>query len=275
MNSNYQNSFYIEGHRGSRGTRSENTLVSIQEALDGGADGVEVDLLVTKDRQVVLHHDFLLNPDHCLTSRGDKVDSLPIFSLSLSEIKKIDCGTLPNPHFPKQKTAPGASIPTLQELFHLVQAHPRGKKIWLNLEIKKEKAPPNTTPEADEFAQIVAQEVEKGGCMKQAYLSSFDKEILVEVKKALPSVKIGLIEEKNLEELLQWGEELQADRISPHYSLLKDLTDLEKYRKKEQKIIPWTVNEIYWLDFLWKKGVDGITTDYPKEMIAHLKKKGR
>lgn len=262
----------IQGHRGSRGTRPENTIPSFIEAIEAGVRGVELDLLITKDREIVIYHDFHLNPKLCLDEKGNRVSPSLVFSMSLKELKKIDCGSLPHPDFPQQKPFPKAKIPTLQELFDFLHTsklhHARG--IRLNLECKRDPKNPSLTPPVEEFVQLVIDLVEKNKYEKQVAISSFDSELLCQIRKKKKNIPVGCIEEKSIDNLLLSADKIQPEVLSPHYSLLVDQKSVEKLQKLPAKIIPWTVNETAVFDRLQKWEVDGIITDYPLLMKQHL-----
>ena len=105
----------VHGHRGSRGTRPENTLPAFAEALRVGADILELDVDVTQDDAVVVSHDQSIPPDRCLAAGGRKIAvAPPIRSLTLAQVETYDCGSLPNARFPEQLRFPGEKIPTLE-----------------------------------------------------------------------------------------------------------------------------------------------------------------
>ena len=91
--------------------RPENTLAAFEYALDAGVDALEMDVAVTKDDVPVISHDPTLNPEICRSTVG-KV----IRQLTFDELRNWDCGSLINPHFPKQQAVPGARIPALEEV---------------------------------------------------------------------------------------------------------------------------------------------------------------
>ena len=112
----------VHGHRGTRGMRPENTLPAFNEALRVGVDVIELDMGVTKDDVVVVSHDQSISPEICQWPGGTPLkDSPAIRSLTLKEVKSFDCGSLPNARFPKQVPFPGEKIPTLDEVFTLIE----------------------------------------------------------------------------------------------------------------------------------------------------------
>jgi glycerophosphoryl diester phosphodiesterase len=104
--------FEVQGHRGARWVRPENTLSAFHYALEQGVDTLEMDLNVTKHNVLVVVHDPFLNPDICLDAKGKKLEKpVMIRSLMLKELKTYDCGSLVNPRSPEQVVQPRERIP--------------------------------------------------------------------------------------------------------------------------------------------------------------------
>ncbi len=270
-------SFEVQGHRGTRGYKPENTLPAFKAAIESGADRIELDLLVTKDGVIVIYHDFYINPNITTNWDGSPV-SVPsplIYSLSLAEVKQFDCGRRKNPLFPKQTQIPGTKIPTLQELLDLIleYSHANAKKIGLNLEIKRDPYHPEFTPSPLLFAKKLVDLVKKNGFMDRVYYSSFDPQMLVEVRKIDPKAHIAFLMEDNIKDLIEIATELRADIISPEHVFIKDRKDVERFHQLGFKVMLWTVNDPARSLQLLEMGVDGIITDYPNDLISFLTKK--
>jgi glycerophosphoryl diester phosphodiesterase len=222
----------VQGHRGSKGTHKENTLSAFKEAIEAGCIGVELDLRMSKEQEIIIHHD----PD---------IENKSIDSLTLKELKKIDQDLL-----------------TLEELFQFSK-----KKIEYNLEIKWD----ISSFERGEFAKKIVDLVEKNGVKKKVAYSSFDEKVLFEVQKLEKNAKIGFLNDKSLDDLYKIGSCLQAAVLSPHHSLLIKKEDVERLQKTGARVIPWTVDQIDRLQELVKMGVNGIITNYPRKFIEYLK----
>jgi glycerophosphoryl diester phosphodiesterase len=277
--------FEIQGHRGARGSWSENTLPSIMAAIEAGVQAIEVDLLSTKDGEIIIHHHFFLNPKLCTYLDGSQIEESPLISeLTFSEIKKIDCGAKLNPDFPSQKKIPGTTIPTLKELFSMLKNshHPNARSVRLNLEIKADPANPKFILDYSSIVKNIIDLVKKYGFSERVYYSSFDSAILLEVRKVNPQATLGYVFDAetlayanvNLEDwtsfIVKKAEDLHAKIISPDYVLLNE-TIIHDFRSKGFKVITWTVNDYEICKELIAKGVDGIITDYPEEFIRSLK----
>ena len=92
----------LQGHRGARGHRPENTRAAFQLALEESLTTIELDTTLTSDGHLVVHHDVNTNPDLCTAQDGTAILSQPIRSLTMTELRQLNCGSSPNPKFPEQ-----------------------------------------------------------------------------------------------------------------------------------------------------------------------------
>ena len=112
----------IIGHRGCRGIMPENTIPAFQKALELGADGIEWDVVVNKDSQLVISHEPYFKSSYCLDSNGNEIKNesdFNIINLTQKEIEKFDCGSKGNSKFPEQEKFK-VSKPTVQEAFKVL-----------------------------------------------------------------------------------------------------------------------------------------------------------
>lgn len=261
------------GHRGARGRRPENTLPAIRYALEHGVDGVEMDLCVTADDEIVLHHDLRLNPDTTRDARGEWIaHRRPIRGLPLSELRRYDVGRL-RPggdyaaQFPAQTPIDGARIPTLDECVELIRD--LGKNdIVLNLEMKSDaNAPadaPVLTPAPDEYVCLVLNKLEQLRLAETVLLQSFDWRLMTLAKKQRPDLKTGFTKKRpcapaDLDKIKNKGGDVFS---CDHRALTEPL--IQKARDLDLKIYAWTVNDQRDIEKMAKLGVDVITTDYPE-----------
>jgi glycerophosphoryl diester phosphodiesterase len=114
--------FKVFAHRGFRGLHPENTIRGLQKALAYGAV-LEFDLAITRDKQVVVSHDPVLNPKITLGPDGQALgkNKIRIYQMDYSTLRTYDVGKTPNKDFPEQERYP-AHIPLLRELVDSVQA---------------------------------------------------------------------------------------------------------------------------------------------------------
>ncbi|HSX04607.1 MAG TPA: glycerophosphodiester phosphodiesterase family protein [Rhabdochlamydiaceae bacterium] len=285
---NYAHALDVQAHRGGKGLFPENTLPAFTAAIEAGAGTLELDLQVTLDGEVVIHHDYFVD-DAAWISSGPSSGSLIRF-LKLSEIKKIDCGSKIDPDFPRQKRIPGIQIPTLDELFALIDdsTHPNAKSVRLNLEIKRDARHPEFFLSAEELAIKVVSKVGEKGFSQRVYYSSFDPEVLMKIYQLEPTAELGFIfDTESLETaqillpdnlmglVVKLAKSFNAKVLSPDMDLLTDAGLVHFLHQSGFQVIPWTVNSPeQWAKFI-EMGVDGIITDYPQDLLLFLKEKGR
>lgn len=263
----------IHGHRGSRGTRPENTLASFSEALRVGADVLELDMAVTKDEAIVVSHSLAIPPALCLEPGGGKLSAAtPIRSLSLAQVKSYDCGSLPNPSFPEQLRFPGERIPTLEEVFELVErsTFPAAAAVEFSIETKIIPGLPHQSPGPERFVDLVAVLLEKHSLVSRTIVQSFDDRTLRAMKKRLPKVRTALLTGENHFDFVAAARGLGADILSPDSRWITR-TDVIALHRAGVQVHPWTVDEDEGWARMLELGVDGIITDYPQRLSDYLK----
>ncbi len=276
--------FEIQGHRGNKGMMPENTMPAFISAVECGTDVLEMDLHVTQDGIIVIHHDYYVNQSLCRCQKEGGQSTL-ILETPLAELKAFDCGMSPDPKHPRQACIPGTPIPTLQELFDYLKNSPvaHARKVRLNLELKRDPYHPEWSMDLEMFANKVIHLVHQNGFQDRVYYSSFDPEILMAVRKQDAGAVIGflyeveslpIIEEMGLgtmpESIIKIAQSFQAQIISPESVLLTE-ANLERFKNAGFRVIPWVINEQNQLLNWMEMGVDGIITDYPEAMILAMK----
>ncbi|MBQ1026788.1 hypothetical protein KBX00_20725 [Micromonospora sp. C95] len=176
----YAAPFDIQAHRGGRATRPENTLPAFANALANPAiSTLELDTGVTSDGRLVVLHDRTVNGSHCLDTapvrpRDPKFPYVGklVHSLSLAQLKTLDCGTKTAADMPGQVPVPGARIPTLEEVFALVRASGR-TDIRFNIETKISPLVDDTEPYRS-FTRKLVTAVQRAGLTSRVTIQSFD-----------------------------------------------------------------------------------------------------
>jgi len=253
----------IHGHRGARGNFPENTLKAFSYAVENNIDVLELDTQITKDKEIIIYHDKNINNLICDGT------SYPIKELTLNQIKNYDCGGKKNPDFPEQQTIDGEKIPTLKELFELLNTKYKFSNIKLNIEIKTE-PDIDSNEEVIEFSNKLIDLINNYGLKNRVIIQSFDIRALYAIKNIDKSIITSyLIEDGNIHEKIETSKELNVEIISPDYKLLnKEI--INEIHKNNAKVIPWTVNTIEDLKIMIDYNVDGIITDYPVEMKNYI-----
>jgi len=262
----------VHGHRGARGSRPENTLPAFQFALENGVDALELDIAVSADGVLVISHEPALTPDRCLDPDGKKLkDAIPIHSLKYAEIKKYDCGSLPNERFPQQVQVPHTPPPRLLDLFEMVKKSdlPVAHTVRFNIETKIYPGKPELTPAPHEFAEKIIKLARDEGFLSKIILQSFDDRTLLAAREIEPKIVTSMLTSDNHIDYVAVAVAAKANIVSPDHDWIL-VGDVRRLHKLGIKVLPWTVNT----PDDWKKmlalGVDGIISDYPKELIAYL-----
>jgi glycerophosphoryl diester phosphodiesterase len=184
--------FDIEGHRGARAYRPENTLSAFRYGLDHGVDTLELDTGLTKDGVLVVSHNRQINGVHCHDTApvtpGDPLFPYAgknIKDLTLAQIKTLDCG-FTDPGFAKQVRQPNERMPTLQEVFDLVASRD-DSHVRFNIETKISPLVDDTVP-YDVFTAKLVKAIEDNGLQDRAMIQSFDWRTIMLSKQLDPRI---------------------------------------------------------------------------------------
>jgi glycerophosphoryl diester phosphodiesterase len=263
--------FDWQGHRGARGKLPENTVPAFLKSLEYPVTTLELDVVISKDHQVVVSHEPWISAEICIHPKGFEINEgeknkFNIFRMKYEEISQFDCGSIKHPRFPEQEKMQ-VSKPTLRMVVEAVKEYCELKQIpvpGFNIELKANPEWDNIfTPSPGKFTALVLQEIDSLGITEKTCIQSFDVRILQEVKKVKPEITQAFLVEDFLS-LEQHLEELGhvPDIFSPFYGFVtKEL--VSEAKSSGMKVIPWTVNDVLTMRNLIEMGVDGIITDYP------------
>lgn len=263
--------FDVQGHRGARGLRPENTIPAFIMALDSGVTTIELDLAVTKDKKLVVSHEPYLSSAICLDPSGNSFTKKEekqynIYEMTYDQVQQFDCGTKVNDDFPEQEKMK-VTKPLLTDVIIAVEDHIKSYtqfEVDYNIEIKSSPEGDNVFhPSPKEFSDMVYTLLDEYLPLSRIVIQSFDFRVLQYWHETYPEIRLAALVEnrKSVETNLK---ELGFDPAiySPYYRLLnKSKVDL--LHQRNIKVIPWTVNEISSMLALKGMGVDGFITDYP------------
>ncbi|NJE28433.1 glycerophosphodiester phosphodiesterase [Megamonas funiformis] len=304
--------FDLEAHRGGRDVRPENTLYSYAYAIELGATSIECDMQLTKDGQIVMSHNPILNSDITRDENGNYIENnkYDIRLMTVDELKKFDvgvmdpnCGEYYDLHGKTQFTY-DAKIPTLEELMQLIQSY-GDKNIVLNIETKSYPDPASAgyknNADPKKFVEVFNNIVKKYDMEDRVVLQSFDWQTLIEMKKLNPNISTSAL----WQEQPSWGRDSEslrryekkkspwlggldikdyqgnpvkaahaigADIISPYYTEISK-QDVDEAHSLGIKVVPWTVNNEKDMNMLLDMGVDGIISDKPWLLKQVLEKR--
>ena len=224
------------GHRGARGYIAENTLESIQKALDLNVDGIEIDVFRCASGEIVVFHDKKLKR---LTGHNGLIEET-----TFEELKNM-------------LVAGRYRIPTLQQVLEKI-----GGKILLNVELKGE----NTAiPTATILKQYLS---DSQSDIKKLIVSSKNWKELTLFKNQNTNIPIGVLShyniflEKGVDAIIEKGRELSALAIHPKFSILNKKA-IDKMHSAGFLVYRWTINSPKDIQRAIRLGVDGIITDFP------------
>ena len=219
----------IFGHRGSMGLYTENTIYSIQMALDEGVHGLEIDMHMSKDGELIIHHD------------EDIKNGGLIKDLTLEQISSFNVG--------------GHPIPTLQNVLNLL----KGKDIELNIELKTSIVSYKGIEEKT-LACVAA-----SGFDGKVIYSSFHLPTILRIKELDPQAYIAFLTIFPLTHPIDYIQTFALDAI--HISINTLLLTMEHFDGVYDKLRVWPVNEKKDMQLLANKGVAAIITDYPSRFL--------
>jgi glycerophosphoryl diester phosphodiesterase len=295
--------FDIQAHRGGLGLTVESTIASFSHGLELGVSTLELDVQITQDGYAVVTHDRKVTGSKCRDTAPYTPDDPEypyvgkfINTLTLKQVKQLDCGSLPQAGFPGQQPDPGARMPELRDVFALVHRyHAYGVK--LNVETKVEAGAPSETAPREQFVQVVAGEVRKAHIARQVTIQSFDWGSLMRMHQVMPELPLVALTNYDFLQVGQPGKSpwlggididdfggdlvkaaksFGAAAISPVHGFPQDgkVTDpayrpyvtadmVKSAHQAGMKVIPWTVDDPATMQSLIDKGVDGLISDYP------------
>ena len=223
----------VIGHRGAMGHETENTLASVQKALDLGVDGIEIDVFNVKSGETVVFHDSKVDR---LTNGGGKIEEY-----NFVDLLKL---TLDGNH----------KIPMLQDVLKLID-----NKVLLNIELKGA----GTSNRVNFIMNYYIDN--KGWSPENFVISSFNWDELRVMRKLNPEVAIAVLTEDDPQDAIAVAKELQAEAINPNHKKLNKENSVA-IKEAGFKIYTWTVNEPEDILKMKRLGVDGIITNFPERV---------
>lgn len=232
----------IIAHRGSKGTHPENTIEAITEAVRVGSDGIEIDVHLSLDQELIVIHDETI--DRTTNGKGR------VQNLTLNQLKQFDAGSWYSSEYSTSR------IPTLQEVFYLLDA--ADYQGLVNIELKTDKV---LYPGIEE--KVVAFAAEKNWPFTIEY-SSFNYQTLIELKRLDATCKIALLFKKTGKNVRFLTPDIPVNMWHPKLSWFRSVS---LFRIPEMPVRVWTVNKSNDLQFCFRKNLAGIITDYPQKAL--------
>jgi len=263
--------FDKQGNRGARGLAPENTIEGMLRALDLGATTIGMNVVISKDSQVVLSHEPYFNNEISLTPAGKDISlkqeqSYNMYQMDYAQIRKFDVGSKVHKRFPGQQKYE-AYKPLLTEVIDAVEAYVKLHKLpkpTYGIEIKTvRKGDGIFHPEPAEFSQLVMDVVNAKKMAKRTIIQAFDIRSLQYVHEKYPKVKTALM----IDEKVDFENNIADLGFNPTvyspYAVLVGKGLVDRCHAAGIKIVPWTVNSLKDMNYMVGLGVDGIITDFP------------
>lgn len=292
--------FDVQGHRGARGLKPENTLPAFETALDFNVDTLEIDLHLTADDVVVVWHDAVVTPDKCRLDpslaepTAPDPDAAPererlIRQLTFAQLQEYRCDLNPDPDaFPDQNSEPTAlagddfRIVSLDQLLVFVETYATSTEklpslrqnaavVRFNLETKRNPRNPESIDDnfdgelPSTFERAIVEQIEAHGVGNRVTIQSFDHRSLWAIRQIAPQVRLSALvtEMPVVSDLAAQGSTI----LSPRANLVTPAL-LAQAHAHGIKVIPWTVNDPDEMQRLIAMGVDGLITDRPDLLLV-------
>jgi glycerophosphoryl diester phosphodiesterase len=238
--SNREKSCKNLAHRGASGYAPENTMVAFRRAEQLGADGFELDVLLTRDGVPVVIHDETL--DRTTDGKGW------VHQHTYAELLHLDAGSWFAPAFAGEK------IPTLEQVIAEF-----GKRMFLNIELKNSYIP------MPQLEAKVIELIRRYGVEKNCLVSSFDHHSVADFHELAPEIPIGLLYDCILVHAHEYAKRVGAMALHPYFRCTtKKLVDAAHAEGLQVNV--WTVNETSDMHWMLAIGVDAIITNYPDRL---------
>ncbi len=229
----------IFGHRGASGYAPENTIAAFRLAAETGADGVELDVQMTRDGKLVVAHDETVDRVSNGTGR--------IADLTLKELKKLNF----NRTHPECEAA---EIPMLEEVFELL----RSTELSINIELK------NSLIDYPGLEKRVIDLTMKQFDPDRIIFSSFNHASMLRVKAIDPRLVCGLLYEASLIEPWEYAMRLGMDALHPQYAeVITPGGNCRKAHEAGIRVHTWTVNDPEVMAEVLREKADILITNYP------------
>ena len=243
----------VLAHRGANKRAPQNTIPAFVKAVEFGSDGIETDVHLSKDGEIVICHNYTIDA----TSDGKGL----ISDYTCEELKKYDFGSYFSQDFR------GVTLPTINELLDVV----KDMKL-INIEIK----PPKTK---NDLVKKTIETVHNYGISDSVIISCFDPECIRESKEIDPGIRTGLLyEDDDLgKEIMSFGVEkycaqLNANAAHPMCELITE-DEVKRLHALGMAVNVWTVNEKEDILRLTEWGCDALISDVPDYVISVLENK--
>ena len=223
----------VIGHRGAMGHVTENTIPSINKAIELGVDGIEIDVFKCRSGEIVVFHDKKMDR---LTNSSGYIEELTIDSIRNIKVNN------------------NYVIPQLIDVLKIIP-----KNIFLNIELKGD----NTAKKVNEI--LLKFSANNSRNIDNYFVSSFNWKELEVLRSINNQIKLAVLCDKSINDALNMASKIKAYAINPSHKLL-DHKIVKNIQSKGLKVYPYTVNEKTTIKKMKEFNVDGIITDFPERI---------
>jgi glycerophosphoryl diester phosphodiesterase len=235
----------VYAHRGFSGKYPENTMLAFQKAYDVGADGIELDVQMTKDGEIVVIHDERV--DRTTDGIGYVKDFL------YKQLRLLDAGSWFHDRFARQR------IPALMEVLEWVQD--LDKEIMINIELK------NNVIDYPHLEEKVLNMIGQFQLENQVILSSFNIFSMLKARQLHPTIEIGTLFEGVNESAVPRAKVVKAQAIHGDLPFVLS-SEGKKAVAQGMQLRVYTVNDAKIIPMLQNAGVSALMTDFPNEFLT-------
>ena len=233
----------VWAHRGASAYAPENTLPSFQRAVDLGADGIELDVQLSADGEMVVIHDETL--DRTTTGAG------PVGARTLAELKALDASM-------GQDGYAGVTIPTLAEVLDLITP----TSLEVNIEIK------DSVVAYPGLTEKVLALVDERHLDHRVLISTFNHCTLAHLRRIGSLLRTGILFQDILFEPWNYATQIWATSLHPHRLYLDYVDNLiPESHAAGLDVYVWSVDTQDDLRHVFDQGADGVFTDYPDRAL--------
>ncbi|MCY8375652.1 glycerophosphodiester phosphodiesterase [Bacillus inaquosorum] len=240
----------IFAHRGASGQFPENTMLAFEKGIEAGADGIELDVQLTKDGRIVVIHD----------ERLDRTTSLKGFVKDTA----YDVIMTANAAAGHDQTYSDIKVPLLEDVLSWAEK----KNFLINIELK------NSVIRYEGMEEKVLEAVKRFNIEERVILSTFNHESLALCARLAPHIERAALTSDVLYQADRYITSIPASGYHPKLNSPATADKvLKKMRNSSIKVRPYTVNRPEDMKRLFEAGADGIFTDFPAKALALLKNK--
>lgn len=233
---------YIWAHRGASGSAPENTIEAFQKAIEMQAEGIELDVQLSKDGQLVVCHDETI--DRCSNQKGFIKD------YTLQQLESFNF----NNHHPNYLFC---KIPTLKEVFELIQP----TSLVINIELK------TGVFEYPGIEEKVVDLVKEYGLQQRVVFSSFNHYSVLRIKQLLPEATCGFLHADKFIDMAQYTKSHHIEALHPFYGFLLDQNYVLQAKENGLLINAWTLNDKRYIAAAIQLQIHAVITNYPDEAL--------